>query len=174
MSDGPRWRYPGLHASVLACVDTTLWRNSSSSLDWKPYPPESTIIVNDTHARGGFLLMICALLWSNIYDTIDYRLGNELAAQKLVHGLESLPIAREQWNVEAKQIFETPLARIQIDARNIAQGTHPILGYKSRSGPCDLREYFPVHEPRMAECQCYRIKIDCGPCFHLCGICDPT
>ena len=41
----------------------------------------------------------------------------------LVRGWESLPLAKEQWKVEARQLFETSLARIQIDARNIAQGT---------------------------------------------------
>jgi len=35
----------------------------------------------------------------------------------------SLPLAKEQWKAEAQQLFETSLARIQIDARNIAQGT---------------------------------------------------
>lgn len=120
--------------------------------------------------------MIFALLWCNIYDIFNYRLGNGLAAQKLVHGLESLPIAREQWKVEVKQLFETSLARIQIDARNIAQGTaasFPGL-QKVEADSAICRENFPIHEPRMAECQCYRIKMDRGPCFHLRGICDPT
>lgn len=122
-SDEPRWRYTGQHASVLACVDTTIWRDPSSFGDWKPYLPEPTFDIRDAHTRGGFLLMVFALLWSNISDTINYRLGNGLAAQKLVRGWESLPLAKEQWKVEARQLFETSLARIQVDARNIAQGT---------------------------------------------------
>lgn len=122
-SDEPRWRYTGQHASVLACVDTTVWRDPSSSIDWKPYPPEPTFVIKDAHTLGGFLFMVYTLLWSNIFDTINYRLGNGLAAQKLVRGWQSLPLAKEQWKVEAQQLFETSLTRIQIDARNIAQGT---------------------------------------------------
>ena len=113
----------GPHASVLACIDTTLWRDPSSSIDWKPFPPKPTFAIRDAHTRGGFLFMVYTLLWSNIFNTINYRLGSGLAAQKLVRGWESLPLAKEQWRVEAKQLFETSLARIQIDARNIAQGT---------------------------------------------------
>ena len=112
-SDEPRWRYTGQHASVLACVDTTVWRDPSSFGDWKPYLPEPTFDIRDAHTRGGFLLMVFALLWSNIYDTINYRLGNGLAAQTPVRGWESLPLAKEQWKVEARQLFETSLARIQ-------------------------------------------------------------
>lgn len=122
-SDKPRWRYMGPHASVLACVDTTLWRDPSTGSNWQPYLPEPSFVIEDSHTRGGFLFMVYTLLWSNIYDTINYRLGGGLAAQKLVHGWESLPLAKEQWKVEAKQLFETSLARIQIDAWNIAQGT---------------------------------------------------
>jgi len=122
-SGEPRWRYTGPHASVLACLDTTVWREPSGSIDWKPYLLEPNFVIKDAHTRGGFLLMVFTLLWSNIFNTINYRLGSGLAAQKLVRGWESLPLAKEQWKVEAKQLFETSLARIQIDARNIAQGT---------------------------------------------------
>lgn len=125
-TDEPRWWNSRAHASVLACVDTTLWRDPMSSTNWKLYPPERaepSFVIENAHVRGGFLLMGYSLLWSNVYNTINYRLGGGLAAQKLVRGRESLPLAKEQWKAEAKQLFEASLARIQIDARNIAQGT---------------------------------------------------
>lgn len=102
-SDKPHLRYTGPHASVLAFVDTTLWRDPSIGPNWQPYLPEPSFVIEDSQTRGGFLFMVYTLLWSNIYDSINYRLGSGLAAQKLVQGWESLPLAKEQWNVEAKQ-----------------------------------------------------------------------
>lgn len=107
--------------------------------------PEEDQIIDNTQVRGGFLLMEFALLWSEIFSTINFRLGSglvlesakvdrptmlllvelifqQLAAQKLVHGWQSLPLAKEQWKVEARQLFETSPARIQIQARNVAFG----------------------------------------------------
>ena len=104
-------------------MDTTFWRHPSSFTEWKLYPPEAIPAIRDSRARGALQLMLLALEWCNIYDTINYRLGSGLVAQKLVRGWQSLPVAPEHWKVEAKQLFETSLARIQIDARNIAQGT---------------------------------------------------
>jgi hypothetical protein len=76
----------------------------------------------DLLARGALWLLWFSTLNSNSYQTVSQRLGNALNASDLISGFISLPLETEQWKVEATRIFETSLARTQIDARNIARG----------------------------------------------------
>ena len=46
-----------------------------------------------------------------------------LAAAEILEAGYSYGIAKVQWKEEARQLFQTSLTRIQINARNIAQGT---------------------------------------------------
>jgi hypothetical protein len=67
-------------------------------------------------------MLYFALIFSDIRYAISYRKANALdATTKLVGGYSSI-LPKEQWKVEAQQVFETSIARIQIDARNVARG----------------------------------------------------
>jgi hypothetical protein len=110
----------------MACLDQTSWRDPEQGPTWNnilmirpsaPPPP-----MNNARVRGGLLLFWFSILNSNTYQAISQRLGNSLNASDRLSGFTSLPLAREQWKVEATRLFETSLARTQIDARNIARG----------------------------------------------------
>ena len=67
---------------------------------------------------------------SNIYDSIKWRLGSALVAQRSISQSISRPLSPDQWQVEASQLFATSLARIQYDALAIAGGEdHERPGY---------------------------------------------
>lgn len=120
-SQTPYWDYDRGHATVLACVDRTSWRDPDGDGTWQSLsatPPP----VTDRHVRGGLLLLWYSLWNSFIYQTVSHRLASALDAQRLLMGFISLPLAEEQWKVEATQLWETSLARDQVDARNIARG----------------------------------------------------
>jgi len=108
----------------MACLDTTKWRDLSVSSAWNSYPPNSIPIDSYGQDSGAFFFMGHALMWSSTFHAIDYRLGSALLAQKLVKGWTSLPlfVTPMQWMIEAEHLFATSIARIMIDARNIAQG----------------------------------------------------
>lgn len=90
-------------------------------MTWRAFPPDGAT-EEENRNDGGYLLLMASLIWSSTFDTISYRLGSGLNAQSLVRGWVSQPLAKEQWKVEAERIFEASLARIQIEARNIARG----------------------------------------------------
>lgn len=64
-----------------------------------------------------------ALMFSHIGKNIKVRGGQGLAASKLLREGFSYRIAKDQWKLEAKQLFKTSLARMHIDVRDIALGT---------------------------------------------------
>ena len=117
----PYWLYNGGHATVLACVDRTSWRDPYQGGDWRSLTV-SPAPIKDPHTRGGFWLLMNSLFNTNIYSTLSRRLASALDAQQRITGFSSLPLAQQQWKVEATQLFETSLTRIQLDAKNIARG----------------------------------------------------
>jgi len=133
--DVPYWLYTGGRANVLACVDLTSWRDASQGENWNlltKLPPNSTYV--DRRVIGGFSLFWFSIRNSNTYQALSRRLSGALDAQARVSGFVSLPLAPQQWKVEVIHFFETSLARMQIDARNIARGvpaSYP--GYVKRS-----------------------------------------
>lgn len=110
--------------TVLACVDTTVWRTPSANDDepWGPLSrlpgPEPT----DPHTRGAMYFLNSALYPSNTYSSLSLRGSSALAAQSKINGFLSAPLAPEQWKVEAESLFKTSLTHIQFNARNIARG----------------------------------------------------
>ena len=93
-------------------------------MEWKPVAPDpARYEIKDSRARGGFQLMTQSLLSSTTFDAINYRLRNGLAAQRLLKGWASLELSSYHWTAEAQYLFETSLARIQVNARDIAQGS---------------------------------------------------
>lgn len=72
-------------------------------------------------------MLYFSLLSSDIGSAISFRRAEALDSTAYLVGSASSLLPKEQWKVEARQLFETSLARIQINARNIARG--PQSGY---------------------------------------------
>ena len=108
---------------MLACADQTSWRDPRAGPAWNTILTNSpSVDLNNTRFTGGIWLFWFSIRNSIIFQSISQRLGNALDASERLSGFTSLPLSPEQWKVEAKKLFETSLARAQIDARNIARG----------------------------------------------------
>ncbi|MCJ1454649.1 hypothetical protein MMC28_005002 [Mycoblastus sanguinarius] len=105
-------------ARNLACVDTTEVCSPDGKTCWSmttPVPP-------DIPSPPAYWLTKWSLENSNIYDSLKWRLGTALLAQESISQSISQPLAHDQWQLEAAQLFATSLARIQYDAWGIATG----------------------------------------------------
>ena len=103
-------------ARPLACVDTTELCSSDGKTCWKM---RSAVPAN-TPSTQAYWLMKWSLENSNTYQTIKWRLGAALLAQRRVSSYLSMPLAPNQWEIEAGQMFATSLARTQYDTWAIA------------------------------------------------------
>lgn len=136
--------------TVLGCVDSTKWRIRDISDTWyersgrdqngKYFNPDWLEKVS-SQSRGGMRLLLKSLVFSRTGMNIQSRKGTGLAASKLLQSGYSYKIAKEQWKEEARQLFETSLARILISARDFAQGAGAKYGLqrneKGRAEFCD-------------------------------------
>jgi hypothetical protein len=108
---------------VLACIDqTTICSPDESVCGSLKY--WGGLKQSDTEEYRVLSMLYFSLLLSPIGNTVTFRKATGLDATRNLVGSVSLPLAKEQWKVEVQQLFETSLARIQINARNIARG-HP-------------------------------------------------
>lgn len=110
-------------STVLACTDKTTMCDASGSTCWDPVydpPPEHTL--PGRLEKDGYFMMQVALLRSRLCHSIKFRGGNALDAQTKINVYTSLPLATEQWKVEARNLFAASLARVQIDLRDYARG----------------------------------------------------
>lgn len=72
--------------------------------------------------HGSVRTMLYFSLLPNLKDQLGYLHAEALDAQSLLSGSTSSEISNSQWKVEARQMFESLLARTQIMARNITRG----------------------------------------------------
>lgn len=105
-------------ARALACID----KSEVCSPDGKTCWLMSSPVPNGVPAPSAYWLMKWSLVNSNIYDSIKWRLGRALLAQEGISQSISIPLPRNQWQIEVSQLFATSLARIQYDALGIATG----------------------------------------------------
>jgi len=110
------------HAGVIACIDRTEFRDPTKKTHWTSVFQAEDPTTDDAQSKGGFWLLMNSLVYSNIYQSISTRSADALDAQKHLANKYSFPLPAEQWKVEVKQLFKTSLARIQIQARDIARG----------------------------------------------------
>jgi hypothetical protein len=112
------------HASVMACMDRTTICNPNNECFDLDALESSRSADYDKHDEKAKLLMYLyyTLLPSTIFSSLSFRQENALRATSMLSGAFSLTLDKEQWKVEARQLFETSLARIQITARDIARG----------------------------------------------------
>lgn len=128
------------HAGVLACKDTLVVCSPDSKAPncqslWEFGQFKAT---HDEITRVRLLLQI-SLNNANIFDSLVFRAALALDAQSKLVGIRSLSLPIEQWKVEVQQLFETSLARIQIDARNMARGASGSANLPGRRQLLDLR-----------------------------------
>ncbi|KAI9852075.1 MAG: hypothetical protein M1838_001872 [Thelocarpon superellum] len=116
------WSKTSRHATVMACVDSTRWRDPITTDSWSN-GYQAIPMSKDAQIRGGQQLFRESLVHSNIYWSLSQRGAAALQAQTKAGRIVSLPMGEEQWKDEAKALYETSLARIQIEARDIAHGT---------------------------------------------------
>ena len=111
-------------ATVLACADKT----ELCSPDGKACWDMNAAVPAGVLSSPSYWLMKWSLENSDTYNSIRWRLGNAFLAQEMISQSTSRPLARTQWQLEAKQSFATSLARAQYDTRKIALGVdsdHP-------------------------------------------------
>lgn len=147
--DGTSYINEVWHGGVLACLDRTTICNPDGTtceslncwaeLELKDYNEDFFVLS----------MLYTSLFSSNMNSAINFRKAEALDAKSKFLGVQSLPLAKEQWKVEVKQLFATSLARIQISARNNARGNP----YGDILGQVDMMR--PVLRPM---CDMYKFK----------------
>lgn len=116
------WKGARITARVLACTDHARWRSADDgvwhNLDGAKPPVDDLRVVN------GWWMMFFSLLHADTYTSLKTRNGLGLNATSRVRGTISAPLDEEQWKTEVKQIYETSLARMLVEAYNVARGTY--------------------------------------------------
>ena len=120
------WYNANPQARVLACVDLSEIYSRDEGQHWESHEEDVANYSDD----AGTWLMRLAMDDSNTNYAMHWRLGSALLAQQNISHYTSLPLASNQWELEARQFFATSLARIQYNARGIASGEdHERSGY---------------------------------------------
>lgn len=149
--NGAVWyRRPNQLDSILGCIDSNKFRIPSISRTWQLLNArdENGDSVNlqwfqeaDPQSRGGFAMLINALMFSHVEKSIRGRGGSGLLASELLNEGYSYPVATNQWRLEAEELFKTSLARMQVNVRSIAMGVGAKYGgqmnEKGRDVVCD-------------------------------------
>ena len=140
------WMYEGGHARPLACVDTIRWRDREEGPEWRLF---KDLIELDASGNlpGDLRLFAFSILKSQISQTISKRRSASLNATSRISLSTSLPLAKEQWKVEATQLFEASLARAAFETRNIALGTYANYpGYLRQNASRDMCDRTYVYQ----------------------------
>jgi hypothetical protein len=141
-----------LHASVLACRDKTTICGPDPSNCHSLRTIQASFNPQNDEATRVSLLLIYALTWSDTLSALRYRDASALDASSKLVGSRSLQLPPEQWKVEVERFFATNLARIQIDARNIARGMPDV----DESDVSELSDIIPAGVQGM--CEMYKFK----------------
>ena len=126
--------------TVMACEDHTLWRDPRDPRsDWSPITDFLEHYPSDSQISAGQNLLWFGLRSSCIWQAMSARGGSALDAQARISGMMSLPLDPQQWRVEAETLFQTSLARIQVEIHNIARGAGA-----NRPGMVKLQTWTPI------------------------------
>jgi hypothetical protein len=139
-----------LHSSVLGCMDrTNICTPNGSFCAGLDYWRNLGLIDNEDSMVIAFLSI--SLRSSTMGLAIRYRQEGALDANRRRSGPVSLNLDDEQWKTEVLQLFQTSLARIQIDARNLARGNPDAPTY-------GLSNMIDVYPPLRNLCRIYKFK----------------
>jgi hypothetical protein len=144
------WFNGNFTGGVLACIDQAMIckPNNGTCTDlWDP----SAGYVDGSIVDPAINLLTAALMFSTTAISMTFRYSGILDAEAKMQQAESLPLAREQWKVEARQLFETSLARMQINARIVARGLDAAESPREGLKPEDM---FPFQ----GICQVYKFR----------------
>jgi hypothetical protein len=136
---------------VLGCIE----RTSLCAPDGTTCGTLYDFLTNRVHIVGDnmdeyfvTLMIALSLANSNVGNALVLRGSEVLDAKPKLRGSTSLALAHEQWKVEARDLFEASLARIQIAARSLARGN-----------PKRLPGLADVMDPRYrGACNTYKFK----------------
>ncbi len=124
-SNSPVWVKDDAKYRPLACVDTTwLCPPDSDGTDCWSMADDRMDLADDGKKNpvSGYWLMKLSLAHSDVYNSIQRRLGTGLVGQEMLSLYISVALGSQHWALEAERLFQTSLARIQFDAWNIASG----------------------------------------------------
>ncbi len=120
----PRTYYINLWGpgTALACLERTEYRDKAFDSSWRPLTQLPSRQMRLSPNMRALYFLTNSLSDINIFSSINLRLSAALNAQSRMSGFMSLPLANEQWKVEASRLFNMSLARIMINARDISRG----------------------------------------------------
>lgn len=130
---GPDYPGPDLYfnnstrAGILGCVDQYQVCESTRGRCWDNSNISSLLdepsLQSDSEERYAKRLMLIALEYSSAVGSIQFTGSEALDAQAKIAHMLSLPLAEQQWQVEAERMFRTSLARMQLNIFDFARGT---------------------------------------------------
>ncbi|KAH9208590.1 hypothetical protein DL95DRAFT_467570 [Leptodontidium sp. 2 PMI_412] len=142
----PTYRGPDLfynnstRAGVLGCTDQYQICITKSGPCWDN--GNITKIFNDDEAmksaesQNVTRLLLLALKYSSTCGSVQFRSAEALDAQKKIAHMQSLPLANQQWKVEAQSSFRTSLARMQLNVFDVVRGSASnFRGYRDKLPP---------------------------------------
>lgn len=122
-------------STVLGCADKWEILNPTTGEIFYPdqFPINLTILDslgwNHSSLRNSALMIMNAIKNSRRYVTGPLIAGSRFAAQRQIILFYSAPLEREQWKVETRKMFQTHLARVQLEILSAAQGRGYNLPY---------------------------------------------
>jgi hypothetical protein len=123
----PKYFHNSTRATVLGCVDQYRICKDTSGPCWTnenitsiPQAPKNR---PSTAEENVVKLLLMALDFSSACGSTQFRGAEALDAQSKISHMQSQDLASEQWQVEVEKIFQTSLARIQLNAYDIVRGT---------------------------------------------------
>lgn len=135
-------------AGVLGCMDSyqlcktksgPCWNNGNASEIFEDHS-----IKKSTESQNVARLLLLALEYSSTCGAMQFRGAEALDAQKKLAHMQSLPLADQQWEVEAESLFRTSLARMQLNVFDVVRGSASnFQGYRNTlsakdSGLCSM------------------------------------
>ena len=115
------------HRTVLACTATTAIRNPQTGALWYPhFSPDTDLLLPEWAGSDPAVVATAILL--NLTLAIPEKFTGRYSYETRQFSIHSLggylwnPISDQHWKVEAKRLFTTRLARLQMDIVGVAQG----------------------------------------------------
>jgi hypothetical protein len=108
-------------STALACVDTTEICTADGRICY-PDPTHPSPELPSHDEEIGYYMLFISLMESTTFDAITLLGSRALTAEAKLEKQISLPLAEEQWKVEAENLFEATLVRPFITLRDYMRG----------------------------------------------------
>ena len=126
------WTNDEPHGAVLGCVEfAELCRTASSESCFDPWEYKNVGFLDEETYPPGI-----GLLHSGFWSTIKTRTSKELnATRMIVDSTISMPLAEDQWKLEAQRLFEMSMIRAKLEVLELARGTRAGMeGFTNQMG----------------------------------------